>query len=372
MKVLFYNDYSELVGGAETYQADLVAGLKKAGVEVRELFGRKSMPRRNPLLYQFQLLSKGYRILPSIVNRIHAAINQFQPDLIHINNNRVYTRSVCHAIGSFDLPVISMMHDYHFVQPKPGSLLAIKEWIKYQKLQDMIAHTDVFVSPTNLLKQHLDPIEGVKTVKHIPCSIDQDLWKFAPQVTNRPARLLFYGRMVEIKGIFLLPPLMLQLKEEFPTIVLDIIGEGVDRQKLQQEVERLELQQHIRIHGPLPQQEILSYLHQSRVLIVPSIFKEPFGLVGIEAQAAGTPVVASHIGGIPEWCRDEETGLLCKPGDVSSLANQVKRLLTDNALAERLTHQATTFVTETFNREVIIKQMLDLYRQLLHIHPITS
>jgi glycosyltransferase involved in cell wall biosynthesis len=82
--------------------------------------------------------------------------------------------------------------------------------------------------------------------------------------------------------------------------------------------------------------ERLDLFHRSRVLAFPALWQEPFGLIGLEALAAGLPVVASDAGGIPSWLVPGEGGLLVPPGDSARLADALRSLLDDEPLRARL------------------------------------
>ena len=77
----------------------------------------------------------------------------------------------------------------------------------------------------------------------------------------------------------------------------------------------------------------------SRVLALPSLWQEPFGLAGLEALASGVPVVASAVGGIPSWLADGEGGLLVPGGDPQALAAALRRVLEGGELSTRLAAQ---------------------------------
>jgi glycogen(starch) synthase len=85
----------------------------------------------------------------------------------------------------------------------------------------------------------------------------------------------------------------------------------------------------------VPHHCIVQYLRESDLFVLPSRL-EPFGIVLVEAGAAGLPVVASRVGGIPELLRHEHNALLVEPGDPSSLAEAMTKLLSDAVLADRL------------------------------------
>jgi glycosyltransferase involved in cell wall biosynthesis len=85
------------------------------------------------------------------------------------------------------------------------------------------------------------------------------------------------------------------------------------------------------VRTSLPREAMPAAWRRARVAVVPSLWPEPFGMVAMEALAAGTPVVASHVGGLPEIVRDGVDGVLVTPGDSAALAAAVRDLLDDDA-----------------------------------------
>lgn len=100
------------------------------------------------------------------------------------------------------------------------------------------------------------------------------------------------------------------------------------------------------------------------VVVAPSRWQEPFGLVCIEAGAAGKPLVATRVGGIPEIIDDGVNGYLAEPGDVSGLAARVAALLADSNLRNTLGQAARARVERDFTRRPV-RELEDLYDSLL-------
>lgn len=96
--------------------------------------------------------------------------------------------------------------------------------------------------------------------------------------------------------------------------------------------------------------------------VLPSVH-EPFGIVILEAWAAGCPVVASRVGGIPTFATDGETALLVPPGDASALAAAVGRLLDDRALGDSLVSAARALVRERYDWRAVTDRLLGVYQQ---------
>src|SRR5262245_27839661 len=93
-----------------------------------------------------------------------------------------------------------------------------------------------------------------------------------------------------------------------------------------------------------------------------SRWAEAAGLVNIEAQASGLPVIASDIGGIPEYVADGQTGFLFPPNSAAELADRVRRLLTDPNLHQRLGHAARDWAKENFSPSARLAEWIDHYR----------
>ena len=106
----------------------------------------------------------------------------------------------------------------------------------------------------------------------------------------------------------------------------------------------------------------LRCLRMADVVVFPTIAQEALGRTAVEAMAAGRPVVASRIGGLPFTVADGATGLLCEPGDPADLARQIGRLLDDPALRRRMGLAGRRRFEEEFTWETVIERY---YRPLL-------
>jgi glycosyltransferase involved in cell wall biosynthesis len=96
---------------------------------------------------------------------------------------------------------------------------------------------------------------------------------------------------------------------------------------------------------------------RSRVVVVPSMWPEPFGLVGPEAMSHGVPVIANRVGGIPEWLVDGEAGYLVKAGDTAGMASRIAELLEDSALAARLGRRARDIALDRFTPDLYFRRL---------------
>lgn len=146
-----------------------------------------------------------------------------------------------------------------------------------------------------------------------------------------PPRVVFLGRLVPQKGAAWL----LDALAHVPGLALDIAGEGPDEAALRVQMIRLGLADRVTFHGWLQPGAARALVLGARAVVVPSVWHEPAGLVTLEAAACGRAVVASRVGGIPEYAA-ADAALLVEPGDVPGLASALRLLAADAALAGRL------------------------------------
>ncbi len=117
--------------------------------------------------------------------------------------------------------------------------------------------------------------------------------------------------------------------------------------------------------GPLPHDEVVDLYSEADVVVVPSIWKEPFPRVILEAMAAGRPVVATRSGGIPELVEDGVTGILVPPRDELELSQALVRLLEDPNLRKRMGDAGQERLDRFFTRERIRDDLVKAYRACL-------
>jgi glycosyltransferase involved in cell wall biosynthesis len=113
------------------------------------------------------------------------------------------------------------------------------------------------------------------------------------------------------------------------------------------------------VSGPAKDRE----LQQATVYVLPSYIEGlPMGV--LEAMAAGTPTIATKVGGIPDAIDDGAMGFLVEPGDVNALADRISKLLADPALRERFASEARARIVSTFSPERVLARLEDVYRRL--------
>lgn len=171
-----------------------------------------------------------------------------------------------------------------------------------------------------------------------PCLINanpyrDDLFRLIPGVARNRA-LVFLGRLVSDKGVDLLLRALRELRAEGNTPTLTIIGTGPEEQALRALAGALDLGEQVEFAGEKSGDELAMLLNQHRIMVIPSRWAEPFGLVAVEGIACGCAVIGSEDGGLKEAMGP--CGITFKNGNQEALTAALKRLLRDQTLEESL------------------------------------
>jgi glycosyltransferase involved in cell wall biosynthesis len=173
-------------------------------------------------------------------------------------------------------------------------------------------------------------------------------------------RLVTVGRLQAPKDAVTLVRALAALRG--PPFEAVFVGDGPDRLAVEEEVRRLGLESAVEFLGE--RDDVPELLGKADVFVLSS-HSEGLPISILEAMAAGLPVVASNVGGVPEVVVDGHTGLLVPPGDPQSLAEAIERLLEDPALSRRLGEAGQLRVAEHFSLAAVQQAHLELYRRVL-------
>jgi glycosyltransferase involved in cell wall biosynthesis len=180
---------------------------------------------------------------------------------------------------------------------------------------------------------------------------------------NEPC-ILFVGGLIPRKGLpFLVEAAQKIVKEQADTKFW-IVGDGPLKNQLTASLESANLSSNFKFLGNLKEDALPAVYNCADVFVLPSI-QEGQGIVLLEAQASGKPVVAFDIGGVNEAVHNGETGILVKLGSTSGLADALQKLLGDRVLREKMGINGRRFVTENFTWDICAQKMLNVYREVL-------
>src|SRR2546422_7482533 len=266
------------------------------------------------------------------------------------------------------LPVVYMMNAFpglssYYHTPLSGFVDTLyKKFNLYRKIRDV----DLMVFHTHDFAQYFTSYyDGPFEV--IPCGIDaHELNRHSGDNESSSNRILFVGQLRRYKGLPYLIAAIKQLRDSGRNVVLEIVGEGPDHNRVADLISRLKLQDAISLRGDEVSREELDLTYRrSGLFVLPSVEGESFGIVLLEAAARGLPVLASALPGVREVV-EYLGGTLVQPGNSTSLANAIAKSLDNNRIRR---HRTTPPELTKFVWEKIAKRHLDCYRELLGLAP---
>ncbi len=206
-----------------------------------------------------------------------------------------------------------------------------------------------------------------RTIVH-SIGVDVERFKPPPMLQQRDKSVLFVGRLVEKKGCGSLIEAMVEVQRCCPAAQLVVIGGGPLRAEYEARAASLGVQ--CRFLGIQPTAVVCEWMARSAVFCVPSVVAasgdaEGFGMVFIEAQAMGIPVVSTLSGGIPEAVINGETGLLVAERDPQALAGAILQLIEDEELWRRYSLAGRKNVVSHFNLAQQTRRLESVFEQLL-------
>lgn len=207
-------------------------------------------------------------------------------------------------------------------------------------------------------------------IRVIPFGIDPDAYTRCDQARVREIRRCFgprivlaVGRLVYYKGF----EFLIRAMRRVPDSTLVVIGKGPLRSALADEASRAGIRERVVFIGAV--KDLLPFYHACDVFVLPSIARtEAFGIVQLEAMAAGRPVVNTALNsGVPYVSLDGLTGVTVPPGDSDALAGAISQLLDDHAMRTACGYAAARRVREEFNLDLMTQRTLEVYREALEI-----
>ncbi len=404
MRVLHVNKFLYRRGGAEAYMLDLAELQRARGDEV-ELFGMRA-PENPPYRFERHFpshveldppppsLGERARVVGRMIWSRSAArgmrevLAVFRPDLVHLHN--VYHQlspSILQPIREAGVPAVMTLHDYKLACPtyrfldhgrvceacvprrfwhaplrrcNRGSLTASAVVAVELGLHTLLgAYEPVhrFVCPSRFLA------EKMRAARVFPDRL-RVVPNFVP-VASVPPRdapgegVLYAGRLSPEKGV----DVLIEAAARRPGLRVEIAGDGPARPELEALAAARGLGGRVRFHGHLPPEELARLRRRCAVAAVPSRWHENMPLVVLEAFAAGLPVVATDLGGLPELIEDGVDGRCVPAEDPEALGEALEALTGDPARALAMGRAARAKVERGFTPERHLERLDAVYRE---------
>ncbi len=339
MRIIQVSPYSwDAPGGVQIHIRQLTRHLQERGHDVLVL-----APGDSPGVHghvhivgrTFSTFSNGSEarisVSPRTLRNLTREMRAFMPDVVHVHE------PFCPAIGltavcSAPAPVVGTFHSYFDRETFDGRLYtAVAPFLRpiWRRVNRRVA---VSQAARHSAKGRL----GKGDVKILPNGVEVERFATATPARDVPAgrKLLFVGRLEPRKGLPFAMRAFAQLADRYPDLSLIVVGDGPERDAMSAVPDALRTRVHMM--GKVSYEALPTYHRAADIFISPATGAESFGIVLVEAMAAGLPIVASNIPGYREVARDGRESILVAPSDTDALAQGIARLLDDPKLAAQL------------------------------------
>jgi colanic acid/amylovoran biosynthesis glycosyltransferase len=187
-----------------------------------------------------------------------------------------------------------------------------------------------------------------------------------PKLTPDPLRILTVARYVTKKGLDYGIRAFRKVKDRYPNrqLFYDMVGLGPEQQSLQRLIAELDLSQSVSLLGPRTNEEVVAMMSQTDLFMLPSLV-EPLGVVLLEAQASGLPIVATEVDGIPFAVVPGRSALLVPPADADALADKLCWLINNPHTWSDMARVGREYVKSRFDIQILNNDLDSLCYQLL-------
>lgn len=400
MKVLLVNKFHWNKGGSEKYYFELGQLLKEHGHEVAyfSMEDEKNISTGDKEYFvpKFDLNnSSKLKALDVISNKENGklmakALDEFKPDIVHLNNfQRQLSASIIKPIKDRNIPIVFTAHDVQAICPaitmmdndknlcelcmngkyincikkscnkgsKLKSVLGAIEGYYYRNHKIYTDKIDYIITPSEFYRtKFIEDGVDKKRIQAIHNSIEMNDYNIE---TQDDGYALYFGRLSKEKGI-------LNLINAFAKCnngSLYIAGEGPEKGKIEQIIEKNNLKDRVKLLGFLNKEQMTDVTRKCKFVVVPSIWYENCPYSVLETLAIGKPVIGANIGGIPELVINNENGFIYNT--VEELTEKMKKLFEDEELVKKFSNKSKELAKENYSRDEYYNKIEKIYESLI-------
>jgi glycogen(starch) synthase len=293
--------------------------------------------------------------------RAGLGLRDWTPDVVHAHDWLVAHPAVTLA-EYFDVPLVSTIHATEAGRHSGWVSGAVSRQVHSQESW-LVHESDSLITCSLSMSEEITELFGpeLPDVKVICNGIDTNGWPFAMRRKHSgPAELLFVGRLEYEKGVHDAIAALPRIRRTHPGTTLTIAGDGTQYDWLAEEARKHKVTKAVNFVGRVDHSGLLELLHRADAAVLPSHY-EPFGIVALEAAAAGTPLVTSNVGGLGEAVINGKTGVSFPPRNIGALASAVRKVLDDPAAAQQRAVTARERLNSDFSWQTVAAETSDVY-----------
>jgi glycogen(starch) synthase len=364
MKVLFWSEqYLPAIGGVEVWGAGLMRTLASRGYSFAVVTCKpdRSLPDEETIdgveVYRFPfhppIVERDLLGMRRLCGEISALKKRLDPDLIHMNTTLPSIFYHVHTTRGDDRPTVVTMHSPPLFLDGTPQLFT----------QLVRAATVVTAVSDATRRQLIRAVPGIDDwTETVYNGLDAPDLQPAPLPFD-PVHIVCAGRIVEDKGFDVALKAFRLFLDRHPNARMTIAGDGPKRRDLEILAADLGISDSVTFAGWIDRVDIPAMMNTSTMVLMPSRWEEPFGLVALQAAQVGRPVVATQVGGLPEVVIDGETGILVESEDPERMCSSMTDLAGNPELAARLGARARLRALTEFTMVRCADRYDEVYRR---------
>lgn len=331
------------------------------------------VPKKRRLFYRH-----GFRVSVFPKREIKKALDKFRPDVVHVQVSDPIGLSVVAYARKRGIPVVTTEHNQPdvitdplhmpgFVK-KPVDALLSAYFVNRQSKSDFVTMPTKQAIDNLILsrgKEFNVPVaavsNGVDLANFKPGKVSDKIYKKYEIPKDRPI-VLYVGRVDPEKKVGLIIDAFKKAREKVPKALLIVVGDGVDKSRLERKVKEEGISENVRFLGRVLPPDLYE-LYKIGSLFATASEIETQGIVLIEAAATGLPLIAVDKGAVGEVCISNKNGYLCQPGNVVEIGDAMVKILSDDKLREKFSQNSIKIASE-HDFERTLDKFINIYKKV--------
>ena len=366
--------FPEESGGLNRYYYGSSHHLPKAGVDIQGLLtGSEQIinttqqpikifaPTKAPLLHRWRGIRRAIKQLK---------LSEYDAVVAHF---ALYTLPILNQIGN--LPLVFHFHGPWALESSAENQKALNVRLKKTLEQIVYRRASHFIVLSNAFKKILHEQYSVplNQIHVIPGGVDLEQFEVSSSRIEARAKLgweqertiiFCVRRLIKRMGLENLIQAIARVRDRYPDVLLYIAGKGALAETLEAQIAELNLTNNVRLLGYVPDEQLSTAYRAANFSVVPTVSFEGFGLIIIESLAAGTPVLGTPVGGIPEILQPFCADLLFEDASVDKLTQGIIEVLSQKRQLPS-SEACQTYVANNFSWSVIAPQIKSVYERAI-------
>lgn len=387
MKILIASDlHWPTINGVATFSRNLARGMAEHGHEVlviapsqngkkyKEIDGNHVIHRTAAVPFPFY---QNFRISLNPSREVKKIIEEFDPDVIHIQMLLGIGQAAMKYGNKFGIPVVStnhampenLMDNLRLLAPvsRPINYILTEYGARFHSKSDVVtlptqSAIDMFKASDRVDMPMYAVSNGIDLSRFTPGEAAIEIYeKFGLPKDKKIVSYL--GRLDAEKHLSVLVEAFRNLHQEFPDLHLLMVGGGTDEEHLTRLIYQYGLNSNVTFTGRVTDEEIVALHKVGTVYVMPSP-AELQSIATLEAMASGKPVVAVDAGALSELCQDGRNGYLCKKDNVDEITNGIRQIITDDEKRAGFAAESLA-IAQTHDIQTTYKRFEEIYSDLI-------